>query len=67
VLSWGGPMFASFAIAGPLITHFTMGKPLTLGLYIATALTSAILMLPVGALFGWGMWLVAKWRCKRQA
>ena len=34
VLYWGGLMFLFFAIVGPIIPHFTIGKPLTMPKYI---------------------------------
>jgi hypothetical protein len=56
VLYWGGFMFLVFAVIGPLIPHFTMGKPLTLDEYISNAIRSAFLTFPGGAAFGWFVW-----------
>ena len=52
VLGWGLRMFVFFAAFGPLIPHFTMGKPITLTGYIFYAVASAISIFPGSALFG---------------
>jgi len=56
VLYWGGLMFLFFAIVGPIIPHFTMGKPLTMPKYISSMFISAIICFPAGAIFGLLMW-----------
>src|SRR5215813_14021221 len=65
VLYWGGLMFLFFTIVGPLIPHFTMGKPLTLELYIGNAITSLVTCFFGGMLFGWVMWWSLEWKRKR--
>jgi hypothetical protein len=60
VLYWGGWMFLVFVVPGPLIPHFTMGKPLTVHDYTGGVFTSAIFSFPAGAIFGWLMWRNAK-------
>jgi hypothetical protein len=65
VKQWGGFMFLTFAIGGPLIPHFTMGKPLTIDAYVAGAVTSALVCFPGGALFGWLMWHYFQMRLRR--
>ena len=59
VLYWGGMMFLFFAIVGPLIPHFTMGKPLSPDEYIKGAIV-ALVAFPAGAVFGWRLWRPAE-------
>ena len=67
VLRWGGFMFTVFGVLGPLIPHFTMGKPVTVGLYISDAIISAIIIFPAGAVYGWALWSWAKRKRKSSA
>jgi hypothetical protein len=60
VMYWGGFMFLVFAIIGPLIPHFMMGKPLTTAEYISNGISSAFIMFPGGAAFGWFVWYQSK-------
>jgi len=55
VFYWGGLMFVFLAVVGPLIPHFTMGKPLNFDEYFKWAVF-ALVAFPAGAVFGWFLW-----------
>ena len=60
VLYWGRRMVILMTILGLVVPWLTMGKTITLGRLLFSLIVSTVVMLPLGAVFGFVMWEVGK-------